>query len=289
MCRIPEGFTWSFSRISSFDQCPMSFKLTYLDEVDQQNNAFADYGTLCHSCLEHYMKGQTPVFALAEEFESRYDSEVTGAWPPFPVGLGGKYFDQGMAFFNSWDGIDEDKYEIVDSEKHFVIEVEGNIVVGVIDAVLRNKATGRLVVWDWKSKSYTQMKKDLKEYRNQLYIYAMGCHKLYGEYPESIAFYLFREDKMVEEQFGEEELEKTKHWIVDTIERIKSSSEYVVSPSGYFCKYICSVSDHCDAVDAIIAAELEKKRKKEEAEAADSRSMTDQLFDQVVPGWRESM
>lgn len=263
MCRIPEGFTWSFSRISCFDQCPMAFKLTYLDEVDQIDNAFAEYGTLCHSCLEHYMKGQTPVFMLSSEFDSRYDSEVTAPWPPFPVGLGGKYFDQGVAFFDSWDGIDESKYEIVDSERSFVVEVGGNIVVGVIDAVLRNKETGRLVVWDWKSKSYTQMKKDLAEYRHQLYIYAMGCMKLYGEYPESLSFYLFREDKMVTEQFSEEALEETKQWIIQTIERIKSSSEYVVSPSGYFCKFICSVSHHCDAVDAIVAAEMERRRMKE--------------------------
>lgn len=289
MCRIPEGFTWSFSRISTFDQCPMSFKLIYLDEVEGHSNAFADYGTLCHSCLEHYMKGKTPVFALAEEYEERYDREVTGAWPPFPVGLGGKYYEQGLNFFETWDGIDETAYEIVDSEKSFVIDVGGNTVVGVIDAVLRDKKTGRLVIWDWKSKSAAQMKKDLKEYRHQLYIYAMGCYHIYGEYPQSIAFYLFREGKMVEEKFSEEGLEETRRWIIDTIERIKNSSEYVVSPSGYFCKYICSASDHCDAVDAIIAAELEKKRKKEEAEAAGSRSLSDQLFDQVVPGWRESM
>ena len=263
MCKIPEGFTWSFSRISSFDQCPMAFKLTYLDEVEGHNNAFAEYGTLCHSCLEHYMKGKTPVFALAEEFEERYDEEVTGAWPPFPAGLGGKYFEQGMNFFENWEGIDESVYEIVDAEKSFAVDVGGNTVVGVIDAVLRRRDNGHLVVWDWKSKSYAQMKKDLNEYRNQLYIYAMGCKHLYGEYPESIAFYLFREDKLVEEQFSEEALEKTRSWIIDTIERIKNASEYVVSPSGYFCKYICSVSDHCDAVDAIIAAELERKRQKE--------------------------
>ena len=288
MCRIPEGFTWSFSRISAFDQCPMSFKLIYLDEVEQHNNAFAEYGTLCHSCLEHYMKGQTPVFALAEEYEERYDGEVTGMWPPFPAGLGGKYFEQGKAFFESWEGIDEDQYEIIDAEKHFAIDVGGNTIVGVIDAVLRSKATGKLVIWDWKSKSSAQMKKDLNEYRHQLYIYAMGCHAVYGEYPESVSFYLFREDQMVTEPFSMDALEETRQWIISTIDHIKASSEYVVSPSGFFCKYICSVSDHCDAVDAIIAAELEKKRRKE-AEAAESRSMTDQLFDQVVPGWKESM
>lgn len=263
MCAIPEGFTWSFSRISCFDQCPYSFKLIYLDEVDQRSNAFADYGTLCHSCFEHYMKGETPLFALSEEYEERYDKEVTGLWPPFPAGLGGKYFDQGKQFFETWQGIDEDAYEIIDSEKHFVIDVEGNTLIGYIDAVLRDKATGKLVIWDWKSKSYTQMKKDLNEYRNQLYIYAMGCKEVYGEYPQSISFYIFREDKWVTEEFSLEQLEKTKEWIVGTIDRIKQSSEYIVSPSGYFCKYICSASDHCDAVDAIIAAELEKKRQKE--------------------------
>lgn len=102
----------------------MMFKLTYLDNAEQQGNGFADFGTLCHELLEGWAKGDIPIFALAEEYENRFDSVVTSPFPPFPKGLPQKYYEQGLEYFDLFDGFGED-YEILEVEDKFVIDIEG--------------------------------------------------------------------------------------------------------------------------------------------------------------------
>lgn len=39
---------WSFSSLSAFRQCPMMWKLLYIDGGVRQQNAYAEFGTFCH-------------------------------------------------------------------------------------------------------------------------------------------------------------------------------------------------------------------------------------------------
>ena len=80
MCRIPDGMKWSFSKLEAFHHCGMMFKLIYLDHAEKEGNGFSDYGTFCHKLLEEWAKGQIPDFALAEEYQERYDDEVVNAF-----------------------------------------------------------------------------------------------------------------------------------------------------------------------------------------------------------------
>ncbi|MBR1685372.1 MAG: PD-(D/E)XK nuclease family protein, partial [Clostridia bacterium] len=45
-----------------YDQCPLAFKLQYIDRVPQEQNAYAEYGTHCHSLLERWAKGDLMSF-----------------------------------------------------------------------------------------------------------------------------------------------------------------------------------------------------------------------------------
>lgn len=159
MCRIPDGMKWSFSKLEAFHHCGMMFKLIYLDHAEKEGNGFSDYGTFCHKLLEEWAKGQIPDFALAEEYQERYDDEVVNAFPPFPRGMPQKYYDQGLQYFENFDFFGDD-YEILTVEEKFEIEIDGYILVGIADLTLRNKKTGGIVVIDHKSKSKNSMKKE---------------------------------------------------------------------------------------------------------------------------------
>ena len=39
---------WSYSRLTAFEQCPMMYKLKYIDRMPDEPNAFSQYGTFCH-------------------------------------------------------------------------------------------------------------------------------------------------------------------------------------------------------------------------------------------------
>ena len=86
MKHLPNNFRWSFSKLAAFKQCPMSFYLSYIENPGSDEELpgyFSEYGSLMHSILEGYYKGELPEFCLADEWRSRYDKEVLVPPPPF--------------------------------------------------------------------------------------------------------------------------------------------------------------------------------------------------------------
>ena len=119
--------------------------------MPQENNAYAEYGTHCHSILERWARGELMAFELAEAYESEYGQAVRHYFPPFPRGLAGKYYEEGLAYFNAFDGFGEQ--EILSVEDRFEIDIRGNRFVGIADLILRDRNTGAISVIDHKSKS----------------------------------------------------------------------------------------------------------------------------------------
>ena len=255
MCQIPDGTHFSFSALETYEQCPMSFKLKYIDGVPDEGNAFSDFGLLCHKLLEEWAKGETPEMLLAAEYEDCYDDAMRHPFPPFPRGMGEKYYDAGLDYFTNFKWFDG--YDVVSAEQisSFDVTVRGKTYpfVGVIDLVLRNQKTGDLVVIDHKSKSAKQMKKDMAVYTRQLYIYARFVKDLYGAFPKRMGFNLFREGgEIVWVDFTKAGYEETMAWIVKSIEAILDEKEWKVSVSSFFCRFVCSVMDSCPAKDAVL-------------------------------------
>lgn len=250
MCMLPEDRHYSFSALSLFDECPMAFKLQYIDRMPKDQNGFAAFGSFCHKLLEGWAKDEIPAVALAEEYEAGYDAAVTAPFPPFPKGLPQKYYEAGLDYFKNFDGFGD--YEILDVEAPFEYRVDGYRFIGFVDLVLRDR-DGDIYIIDHKSKSSKQMTKDLPTYRKQLYTYARFVYEKYGVFPKKIGFNLFREGgEMVWEDFDERRYEATMDWIASTIKRIQAETEWKVSSSSFFCRFICSVFSSCPAKDVIL-------------------------------------
>lgn len=243
----------------------MMFKLCYIDKVSDPGNAFSDYGTFCHELLEQWAKNEIPSFALAEEYEAQYETQVIHSFPPFPKGMPQKYFDAGLSYFETFDGFG-DEWEVAASEERFEIDIGGYPFVGVVDLVLRHKETGALWVIDHKSKSESSMKKELPVFRRQLYTYAAFVKEKYGVYPDKLSFNMFKEGTWIDEPFSQSAFDETMNWIVETIEAILFEADWLVSPSSYFCRFVCSTFDYCPAKEAVLNPPPKEKkvRKKQE-------------------------
>lgn len=242
----------------------MAFKLQYLDRVPQDGNYFSDYGTWAHTLLEQYAKDQIPCYALAEAYEDGYDEAVTHKPPPFPKGMAEKYYQAGLDYFESFEGFgDEWEIAVVDGEPavecKFEISIGGYPFVGIVDLILRHKETGAIRVVDHKSKSKNSMNKEIDTYRKQLYVYAAYVKEKFGIFPEILSFNMFKEGYFIDEIFNIDAYNETMEWIVDTIESIFLESDWKVSGSGYFCRFICSVLDYCPAKNAILYDNYKKK------------------------------
>ena len=63
---------------------------------------------------------------------------------------------------------------------------------------------------------------------------------------------MFREGAFIEESFDINMFHQTMDWIVSTIDAIILETEWKVCPSAFFCRFVCSVFDHCPARDAVL-------------------------------------
>ena len=68
---------WSFSRVSCYDNCPRCFDLCYNRHVDKKDNAFAQWGSLIHKCMELFFKEELDLLSLEDYYREHYDEYVT--------------------------------------------------------------------------------------------------------------------------------------------------------------------------------------------------------------------
>lgn len=258
---IPEGFTWSFTSLVAYEQCPKSFMLKKLRKVGEEaENFYSQYGSWGHAILESYYKGLIPHIALAEVYEKGFDDAVT-LRPPYPKGVVEKSRAAGLRYFQNFKEL-EPEWEVLDVEKKFEIQIGGYPVVGIVDLVLRHKDTGDIVVVDHKSKSKASMTKEYETYKKQLYIYAKYIKETYGKFPSVMRFNMFKEGYEIDEPFNQEDYDKTMSWVIHVIEQTILDDEWEARPDDFFCFVLCGVKDYCwdkDLYKGKVLAEKEAK------------------------------
>ena len=225
---------WSFSSVKMFEQCPYSFFLKYVQDEQEQPNAFAQAGSLAHNLLEKAYKGELYEFELADEFESHYSEWVTEHFPFFNMAK--SYYDTSLAYFQTFEK--DDNYDVIGVEKEINCEIRGRKFTGFIDLLLRNKHNGDIIIVDHKSKS--AFKKDEKaEYAKQLYLYAYAIHEEYGEFPKELWFNLYRKKDKVKIMFKEGDYQAALDWFRAAVDRILQEQEWECKTDDWFCKSLC--------------------------------------------------
>lgn len=244
---------YSFSKLQTFHQCKFQYYQSYILDKDdpkrlpKEENAFAQYGTFIHRLLEQYANGEIEVYDLLSKFEDGYQKAVTKEFPPNKyVNLSESYYQQGVDFFRDFDGLDN--YEILGVEDDFTENINDDFLIhGFIDLIYRDPL-GNLVVHDWKSKSKFKNKKEEKDFRKQLYTYALRIYRKFGTYPDYLRFYLFRNQTSVDAPFSEKEFQDTIYWMKETVEQIRRCEEYPPTYDNFFCSYLCDYRSSCPYV-----------------------------------------
>jgi len=274
-----EDFTWSFSRLSSYAQCPQGFHLQYIDCKPDIENAFSQYGSYNHQLLEDYANGKLEVYELLDEYRKGYYDSVTERFPPNQyVDQDEKYFNQGHEYFENFEGFDDLEILGIEEKLRFMLGDKYKFV-GIIDLVVRD-SEGNLCIIDHKSKTifkrkcvcelceknysleaatkrdFTCIKKckgrlneiiteEMRDFLRQLYLYSIPVYEKYGEYPKKLIFNFFREGGFWATDFNIKTLEEAKAWAVDTIESIRNDEKFAPNVDGFFCKWICGQRRNC--------------------------------------------
>lgn len=217
------------------------FYRLYVDAEDRADNAFAQYGSLFHSLLDRYFRGDIDLFALTDSFEKEFDKSVK---EKFPYGdkLREKYYASGISYFSEFDGV-PDGFSVICSEKKFTMNCRGYDFTGVIDLVLKDDSGYHIV--DHKSRSDFKSDAEKHEYFRQLYLYSAYIYRVMGEYPKTLSFNMFRTGKMITIPFNVDDYKEAFDWMMQTIEKIYRDTEFLAVKDTYFCQNICSARNSC--------------------------------------------
>jgi hypothetical protein len=253
---IISNIRFSYSAVSTFDTCPYSYKLTYIDAVPRANNFYGEFGTFMHDCFEKYFTGQLESYELSQYYRNNYGEYVKDPAPVPPMGLDEKYKVQGEDFFNHFSFNKED-YDILLIEDKVDFEVNGIKMVAKPDLVLKDKATGMNILYDYKTsapfridkrtgKEITDTKK-MEGYYKQMFLYTYALRKHKEMHIDEIILWFARIDRKVSIPWSIEREDETFEWFNKSIVKIADEEKFIYNNSNpYFCNNLCSVRAFCE-------------------------------------------
>ena len=283
---------WSFSKLNAYTTCPYQWYNTYVNRAERLQNAFSQYGTLVHEVLENYAidrksgKNNIELWELCSMLEEDYDNRVTEDFPYNKYkDLAEDYKAKANLYFEDIaesdliQKIENKQFAIVGVELEFIFDIpDGDTshkCKGFIDLVVRDKADGRLIIIDHKSKAIKRLKsgkpvaKDVEDALRQMSMYAMAIHQQFDEYPKEIWINAFRVKDIIKEPFDISRGEESLTWAVNIIHRLsqddkfykihkidedrrgfainQADDELYSKGSSFFCLNLCNNRQSCGA------------------------------------------
>lgn len=239
---------WSYSRLTTFEQCPYRFFLQYIEHEKKVPLFFSDFGSFVHHILELYLTGLLPKEELPSFYLKRFPNKVKGGAPNPKIYK--SFFKAGLDYFRNINFCDEHP-EAVEWKTEF--NIGGNSFVGIIDVV--STKDGKLAIIDHKShplkprsgrKIPTKGDLELDKYLRQLYLYSIPVYEKYGRFPDKLMFNCFRTGVLIEEPFNEENFKEVCQWALNLIAEITKCDLWTADPDYFKCRYLCDCHDACD-------------------------------------------
>jgi DNA helicase-2/ATP-dependent DNA helicase PcrA len=233
----------SFSRINTFETCPLKYKFRYLYSLPEPLSHAASFGSSVHNALNSFYQrlkdGHDVSLELLREL---YDKH----W--IPLGYDGRAH-QNARKKKGWE-ILEQFFESNSApwvipkalEKPFTLKTEKGLVIsGRIDRI-DNRSDGTVAVIDYKTgrlKDQKYVDQDL-----QLSIYALACEEIYKYKVSELSLYYLESDEIITTHRSPEQLKQTKEDL-DSIAQTIQSSNFGATPSPHICGY-CDYKLLCD-------------------------------------------
>lgn len=242
------GMTWSFSRISSFDDCPYCWYMKYILHLEKNELFFANFGTLMHKLIEAYYKEGKKPTQLCDRYICEFSEVVSEPAPSEKVFA--SYFQTGLQYLKDIKPL---PYTMVAVEKRVRFTVGDKKLIGFIDFL--GEDDGELYIVDHKSrnlkprskrKTPTKTDEELDEYLRQLYLYAVAIEQEYGKLPKALCFNCFREGMLIVEPFDKGAYEDTKQWFLNKVQEIADERDFNPDMDFFKCKYLCEMRDQCE-------------------------------------------
>lgn len=259
---------YSHSRISTFEQCPLKFKFTYIDkqEVEEEETIEAFVGSMVHEALE-WLYGQVKMTIIPskEDVLQCYEHHWKKNFHP-AIKINNEefkhehYFAKGKKFIEDYyhrykpfneNTIAMEKKIMVDLDK------EGKYkLIGYIDRLVYNKETKSYEIHDYKTNNHLKEQQDLEEDR-QLALYCIAVKNMYQDANKICLIWHFlafdKEFCVFKTENQLEKLKKDTIKVIEEIEKAVKKNEFPACKSGLcdWCgfKSLCPQFKHQAEID----------------------------------------
>ena len=253
---IIDGIRFSYSSLTTFERCPYSFKLIYLEPKPRLDNFYSDYGKFAHDCMEKFFRKELDSFELSDYYRENYEKKVVTYPPPMQYQLYEKYREQGQLFFDNFS-FDLEKYEVISVEDKLDFDIEGVPFTARPDLLLRENLTDKIILYDYKTsipfkisrytQNETEDKTKIHGYRKQLHLYAYGVEKIRKLPVDDIVIWFVRDGRMYPLKRDKAETKKTILWLQNIVKDLKNEELFTYNNSSqYFCNNLCNVRESCE-------------------------------------------
>lgn len=246
---------YSYSRLSTFEKCPLKFKFQYIDrlEPDIKETIEGFLGHKVHETLQWIYEEVAKreiiklddvinnyVFAWNRDFnkEIKIVKEELNAE---------HYFNQGIKFLIDYF-LKHSPFRdntIATEKKVFInLDEEGKYKLqGYIDRIVHHKETNIFEIHDYKTGGFLKTQKELDSDK-QLALYSIGIKDLFKEAKDIylIWHFLAFNEKRISKR-TDDQLEKLKQEVIQLINKIESTVEFNPNPS-ILCKW-CEFKSYC--------------------------------------------
>jgi len=220
---------YSFSKISTYQHCPMKFKLNYIDKIRLQTEHKAfEKGKFIHHVLEHLMKKESIPdfkFILSTEEDIKDYKEILNSF--IHSELFHEYYQRDSELEVGFSLKMEDGKVVADGYS------KDSMVLGFIDYISIDKENNRALIVDWKTGKY---KKDINKL--QVKIYSLWAMLYYEIENVDCEFVFVEHNKKVKASYNIKDKNNLIKDIFSEILFIEKAQKFKKNPSA-----LC---DYCD-------------------------------------------
>ena len=261
---------YSHSRLSSFEQCRLKYKLRYIDKIkpEIETTIEAHLGTCSHDTLEwlytEVKDGQLPTIEqvidyYSDKWQETYSSKILIVKKEF---TDKDYFEKGVKFLLDYymkhapfkDGT-------LELEKRLMILLGKNAeykLTGFIDRLVYNKESNEYEIHDYKTAKSIPPQSKIDNDR-QLALYSIGIKDLYGrDKSVLLTWHYLAHNEQIFSRRTDEQLEKLKQNIMKLIDEIEVATEFPATES-ILCNW-CEYKPICPQHGGVLPASKEEQQ-----------------------------
>ncbi|RLC95874.1 MAG: PD-(D/E)XK nuclease family protein [Chloroflexi bacterium] len=230
----------SYTQISTYQTCPLSYKLQYVDGLEPEAKWYFSFGDTLHKCAEYFFRQRLPGYpSLDELLDFYHHSWCSDGWPsPEDEAREKAYGEHILREF--WRIHTRDFRVPLATERMFITDIQGVKLRGFIDRIDKLDS-GRLAIVDYKSNQQL-FTRDYVEGSLQLTLYQMACEQMWDMPVERLTLYHLRTNTPVSSgPRTREQLDEAARLVVTVAENI--AAQRFPATENQYCP--CDFPQYC--------------------------------------------